>query len=69
VVKKTDFGKPAFSVAMSIETGCIVMTRTLGEQVKVMGSLTREQSIEFAKSITDWVPEAAKERPKLSIVN
>lgn len=46
--------KSTFSVALSIETGCIVMVRTNGQQVTVVGSLTREQSLGLADSIVDW---------------
>ena len=74
-MKKTQFPKAEYSVAMSLETGCIVMVRNLNKQVKVMGSLTRDDSLKFARGIIDWVPDAldAKpaepERPKLTVVN
>jgi hypothetical protein len=75
-MKKTEFtGRPNFAVAMSRDTGCIVMTRTLGAEVSVMGSLTREQSLSFARSLLDWKPEEIQEavkevvRPKLTVVN
>lgn len=46
--------KSAFSVAMSQETGCIVMVRTLGDRATIIGSLTREDSLAFADSVIDW---------------
>ena len=56
--------KSVFSVAMSQDTGCIVMVRTNGHQVTVIGSLTRDESLKFADSVIDWesaVPEASPE--------
>lgn len=74
--KKSEFtGRPSYSVAMSQETGCIVMVKTLGTQVSVMGSLDREQSVKFAKELIDWsatiglAVEKAIEKPKLTVVN
>lgn len=46
--------KPNYSVAMSKETGCIVMIRTNGQKVTVIGSLTREESLDFVKGIFEW---------------
>lgn len=46
--------KPQFSVAMSQDTGCIVMVRSNGAKVTVIGSLTREDSLTFADSVIDW---------------
>lgn len=76
MTKKSEFtGRPEFSVAMSQDTGCIVMVRKLGAKVNVMGSLTREQSVEFAKSLIDWretialgVSKAIETKPKLTVV-
>ena len=72
-MKKTQFPKPEYSVAMSLETGCIVMVRTTNDKQSVMGSLTREDSMKFAQGILDWrqetVLDAPKEPPKLSLVN
>lgn len=48
--------KSIFSVAMSQDTGCIVMVRTNGKQVTVIGSLTRNDSLAFADSVEDWEP-------------
>lgn len=52
--------KPAYSIAMSKDTGCIVMVRTNGTKATVIGSLTREDSLRFADGLIDWVPEAAQ---------
>jgi len=51
---KRTFDQPAFSIAMSEQTGCLVMVRTTGEKVKVIGSLTREQSQMLADRIRAW---------------
>jgi hypothetical protein len=51
--------KPQFSVAMSKDTGCVVMVRTNGTKATVIGALTREDSLKFADGLLDWVPEAA----------
>jgi hypothetical protein len=58
--------KPAYSVAMSKDTGCIVMIRTDGKQVSVMGSLTREDSLNFVKSILEWSDETIKAQTRLA---
>jgi hypothetical protein len=71
-MKKTIFNKPEFSVAMSFETGCVVFVRNEGEKQKIIGSLTREDSLKFAQGIINWVPESVRvepEKPKLSLVN
>jgi hypothetical protein len=71
-MSKSQFDKPEFSVAMSLETGCIVMVRSLRSKQEVMGSLTRADSIKFAHGILDWAPEAVQaepEKPKLTLVN
>ena len=39
--------KVTYSIAMSKETGAIVMVRTRGKVVEVMGSMSREQSMDF----------------------
>lgn len=60
-MKKTVFkDTAAYSVAMSQETGCIVMVRTTGQKVAIMGSLTREDSVKFAESVTTWIPESIR---------
>jgi hypothetical protein len=58
--------KPDYSVAMSKETGCIVMVRTNGKQVSVVGSLTREDSLQFVKSIMEWSDETIKADTRLA---
>ena len=50
--------KSIFSVAMSRETGCMVMVRTLGEKVKVVGSLDKTMSDHLASAILAWKPES-----------
>lgn len=76
--KKTEFtGRPSYSVAMSLDTGCIVMVKTTGSVTSVMGSLTREQSLKFCQDLIAWegkppIDQAVKEasqRPKLTLVN
>lgn len=47
-----------FSVAMSQETGCIVMVRSNGKKVTVIGSLTKEQTEGLCKSCTEWKADA-----------
>jgi hypothetical protein len=57
--------KVTYSVAMSKEDGCIVMLRTRGKQIEVMGSMTREQSTLFVKSILEWADETIKSDSRL----
>jgi hypothetical protein len=59
-MKKTVFDKPAYSVAMSQETGCIVMVKTEGRKVSVIGSLDRAMSMKFADGVLQWMPEALR---------
>ena len=62
--------KVTYSIAMSKETGCIVMVRTRGKQVEVMGSMTREQSLDFVKGIMEWTKEVIKEdAPRIQRLN
>jgi hypothetical protein len=49
--------KPDYSVAMSKDTGCVVMVRTNGAKATVIGALTREDSLNFADGLIDWEPE------------
>ena len=66
--KKSEFtGRPSYSVAMSQDTGCIVMVKTNGKDVTVMGSLTRDMSLKFADSIQQWMPEALKREPEPAV--
>lgn len=46
--------EPEYTVAMSQETGAIVMIKTNGKKVTVIGSLSREDSLGFVKSIMEW---------------
>lgn len=51
-----------FSIALSQETGCIVMTRSNGKKVTVIGSLTRDASLDFAAAVINWgTPDAPAE--------
>lgn len=60
----------SYSVAMSKDTGCIVMVRTNGKSVSVMGSLTREQSLAFVRDIMDWsLDTIRKEGPRILTMN
>lgn len=63
-MKKTVFDEPAYSVAMSQDTGCIVMVKTQGRKVTVIGSLTHEASIKFAHGVLQWMPEALRAHPE-----
>ncbi len=58
--------KPAYSVAMSKDTGCIVMVRTNGRNVTVMGSLTREDSLNFVKGILEWSEATIKAESRIA---
>jgi hypothetical protein len=51
--------KPTYSVAMSTETGCIVMTRSNGQKISVVGALTREETVAFCESVFDWGAQSA----------
>jgi hypothetical protein len=60
--------KVSYSIAMSKDTGAIVMVRTRGKVVEVMGSMSREQSIEFVAGIMDWSKETIEEeRPRIQL--
>lgn len=51
--------KAVFSVAMSKQDGCLVMIRTNGTKVTVMGALDKAMSQGIARAILDWHPENA----------
>lgn len=51
----------SYSLAMSKETGCIVIVRTNGKDISVIGSLTREESLDFVKGIMEWSAEVIQE--------
>ena len=53
-MKKTHFPAPEYSVAMSLDTGCIVMIKTVNGKQQIMGSLTRDDSLKFAQGLFDW---------------
>jgi tartrate dehydratase alpha subunit/fumarate hydratase class I-like protein len=56
--------KSAFSVAMSQDTGCIVMVRTNGQKATIIGSLTKGDSDAFARGVLEWTPPAARVEPE-----
>lgn len=56
--------KVVYSIALSKETGCIVMIRTRGKQVEVMGSMTREDSLKFADGVIDWDSDERNDAPE-----
>lgn len=66
-MKKTQFDEPNYSVALSGDTGCIVMVKTQGRKVTVMGSLTHEQSLHFADEVLKWMPEALRAQPEPAV--
>jgi hypothetical protein len=71
VAKKSEFtGRASYSVAMSKDTGCIVMVKTQGSQTSVMGSLDRDMSMKFADELLRWMPEALKRHePVVDAIN
>jgi hypothetical protein len=57
-----------YSVAMSKDTGAIVFLRTNGRQVTVIGSMTREDSMQFVRGILDWSKEViTDEAPRIAL--
>jgi hypothetical protein len=58
--------KPEYSVGMSKETGCIVMVRTNGKNVTVIGSLTRDDSLDFVKQIMQWSDRTIREESRIA---
>ena len=50
----------SYSVAMSKETGCIVMLKCTPDSLKVMGSLDRESSLKLAQELANWHAEIPK---------
>ena len=66
----SDRKKVNYSIAMSKEDGCIVMVRTRGKQMEVMGSMSRQQSLDFVKGIMEWSHEVIEEeRPRIMQLN
>ena len=61
---KRTLEKPIFTMAMSERTGCLVMVRTTGDEVKVIGSLPRAESQMLADRIRNW-----REQTVLDAVN
>lgn len=62
----TKRSKPHYSVAMSKDTGCIVMVRTNGKVISVMGSLDRDQSLSFVKEILEWSARTIKAESRIA---
>jgi hypothetical protein len=68
----------SYSVAMSTETGCLVMVQIVpgkngSTNLKVMGSLDRDASVKLAQELVDWVAEiprviAPREKKLLKLV-
>ena len=59
-----------YSVAVSKETGCIVMVRTNGKVISVVGSLDRKQTLGFVSQIMDWSDETIREdAPRIQRLN
>lgn len=58
--------KVTYAVAMSKDTGCIVMVRTRGKAVEIMGSMSRQQSLDFVHSIADWADETIKAESRIA---
>jgi hypothetical protein len=62
--------KVTYSIAMSKDDGAIVMVRTRGQVVEVMGSMTREQSLDLVKGIMEWSKEVIREEaPRIARLN
>ena len=55
---KKRVNKSTFSVAMSKDTGCLVMVRTNGTQVTVVGYLSKDESMGMANALLSWSAEA-----------
>jgi len=59
-----------YSIAMSKETGAIVMVRTNGKNVTVIGAMTREQSLDLVKGIMEWTEQTIREdAPRIQTLN
>lgn len=59
-----------YSVAMSKEQGTIVMVRTNGNKMTVIGAMSREDSLDFVRGIMEWTKETIEaERPRLIGLN
>jgi hypothetical protein len=66
----SDRKKVQYSIAMSKDTGAIVMVRTRGQKVEVMGSMSRDQSMEFVQGIIEWSKETIREEaPRIMRLN
>lgn len=59
-----------YSVAMSKDHGTIVMIRTNGKKVTVIGAMSREDSLDFVKGIMEWSSETIKaDRPRIALAH
>jgi hypothetical protein len=58
--------KPNYAVAMSKDTGCIVMVKTNGKDITVMGSMSRDESLKFVKDILAWSDETIRRESRLA---
>lgn len=67
-MKRTNFAETAdtFSVAMSKETGCVVVIKNGAE---IVGSMTREQSMLLGDVLLKFVPPAIRRKATLEVVN
>ncbi len=63
-MKRFTTANAAFSVALSDDTGCIVIVEMRGKVPRVMGSLTHEQSVTFADAVMRWMPRALRREEK-----
>jgi hypothetical protein len=71
----------AYTIAVSKDTGCLVMLKIIPARaadgtprLKVIGSLSRKQSLELARDVAEWhldVPKVIAPQPKklLTLVN
>lgn len=63
-MKKSHFPKAEYQVAMSLETGCIVMVKSVEGKQQVMGSLDRASSMKFAHELMQWRPPLLEASPQ-----
>ena len=57
-----------YSVAMSKDHGTLVMVRTNGSKVTVIGAMSRQDSVDFVKGIMEWSDSTIKaEQPRIQL--
>ena len=57
-----------YSVAMSKDHGTIVMVRTNGSKVTVIGAMSRQDSVDFVRGIMEWSDSTIKaEQPRIQL--